>query len=254
MLIPSPLRRLTRDTRGFTLMETLVAMITGVVVTGALFAILEVSMNQSTRLSDVAQATQLGRTAMTRIVDELHSTCLSSGFTPVQEKSNANELIFMSAYSEKAEIPSGRRDKVVWNEATGTLTDNIYLEQRRQLADVHVPGDADERYASANTNSQAEVESGGKSVKLPIFRYYKYSTKSSTTPTAPSSTLNEKEPLEGTLTSAGAAEAASVVVSFKAAPNDNKATLGRGVSLSSQVTFAFEAPRSENPIEAAPCE
>lgn len=253
MLTLSPFRRLARDTRGFTLMETLVAMITGVVVTGALFAILEVSMNQSTRLSDVAQATQLGRTAMTRIVDELHSTCLSSGFTPVQEKSNANELIFTSAYSEKAEIPSERRDKVVWNEATGTLTDNIYLSNGGSWPTFTFPATPTSVRIGEHI-AQAEVESGGKSVKLPIFRYYKYSTKSSTTPTAASSTLNEKEPLEGTLSNTGAAEVASVVVSFKAAPNDNKATLGRGVSLSSQVTFAFEAPRSENPIEAAPCE
>jgi hypothetical protein len=212
-----------------------------------------VSMNQSTRLSDVAQATQLGRTAMTRIVDELHSTCLSSGFTPVQEKSNANELIFTNAYSENAEIPSERRDKIVWNEATGTLTDNIYLSSG-SWPTFTFPGTPTSSVRIGEHVSQGELENGGKAEKLPIFQYYKFSTKSSTTPTAPSSTLNEKEPLKGTLNSTGAAEVASVVVSFKAAPNDGKATMGRGVSLSSQVTFAFEAPSSEAPIEAAPCE
>lgn len=252
MLMPSLLRRIARDTRGFSLIETLVAMITGVIVTGALFAILEVSMTQSARLTDVAQATQLGRTAMTRIVDELHSTCISSGFTPVQENSNENELIFRQGYSEKAEIPSVRQDKIVWNKATGTLTDNIYMSNGGSWPTFTFPASPTSSVRIGEHISQNEVEGGGK--MEPIFQYYKYSTKSSTIPTAPSSTLNEKAPLAGTLKSAEAAEVASVVVSFKAAPNDNKATLGRGVGLSSQVTFAFSAPSSEAPIEAAPCE
>jgi hypothetical protein len=254
MLTNSPIRHLARDTRGFTLMETLVAMITGVAVTGALFAILEVSMNQSTRLSDVAQATQQGRTAMTHIVDELHSTCLSSAFTPVQEKSNATELIFTNAYSESSEITSERQDKIVWSKATGTLTDNTYVSNGGSWPTFTFPAEPTSSTRIGEHISEAEVESGGKVETLPIFRYYAYSTKSSTTPTAPSTTLNESSPLTVPLSKTEAPKAASVVVSFKAAPNDAKATLGRGVNLTSQVTFAFSAPSSEAPIEAAPCE
>src|ERR1017187_9006812 len=102
---PSTAGRLTaaaRDARGFTLIETLVAMITGIVVTGALFAILEVSMHQTARAGDVVQASQSGRNAMTRIVDELRSACMSSEFTPVQAKSTPSQLVFRNTYSEKA--------------------------------------------------------------------------------------------------------------------------------------------------------
>ena len=64
-------------------------MVTGIIVTGALFAILEVSTRQSSRLSNVAQATQVSRNAMTKIVDQLRSACLSTNFTPVIEKKHA---------------------------------------------------------------------------------------------------------------------------------------------------------------------
>jgi Tfp pilus assembly protein PilW len=247
MLISSAVNRLARDTRGFTLMETLVAMITGVLVTGALFAILEVSMNQTTRLSDVAQATQLGRATMTRMVDQLHTACISSGFTPVQEKSSGSELIFESGFSEKAEIPSGRLDKVVWSKTTGKLTDNIYTSTGGSWPSFTFP--------SSPTSSVTIGEHIAQSSEAtPIFTYYAYSTKSSTTPTAPSSTLEEKTPLTVPLSKTEAAKVASVLIGFKAAPNDNKAEMGRGVDLSSQVIFAFSAPSSEAPIEAAPCE
>ncbi len=57
-------------------------MVTGIIVTGALFAVLEVSMRQTARITDIAQANQLGRTTMTHMVDELHSACIAAEQEP----------------------------------------------------------------------------------------------------------------------------------------------------------------------------
>ena len=102
------------------------AILTGIVVTAALFAILEVSLHQSARAADVVQASQLGRATMTHMVDELRSSCLSTEFAPIQEKSSNTELYFRNSYSEKAIPTSASEHKIVWNEATGALTDYTY--------------------------------------------------------------------------------------------------------------------------------
>ena len=97
MLSGRSLPRRARDEHGFMLIEILVGLLSAVVVTGALFVILEVALHQTARIADVAQATQLGRTAMTNIVDKLHSVCLAPQFTPVE-----------SGSTEKSWCSSGR--------------------------------------------------------------------------------------------------------------------------------------------------
>ena len=93
------------DEHGFTLIELLVAMVAGMAVIGALFGILEVSLHQTANLTDRVQSNQNGRIAMTRIIDALHSTCLSPEFKPIQESSSENDLSFVNAYSNEANIP-----------------------------------------------------------------------------------------------------------------------------------------------------
>ncbi len=96
--IPLPAR--LGDERGYSLVEVLVAMVAGIIVTGALFGILEVSLKQNSRITDRVQAQQLGDNAMTRIIDPLRSGCFSREATPVLLGSTGTLLIFTTSFSE----------------------------------------------------------------------------------------------------------------------------------------------------------
>ncbi len=156
MLSPLTRRLHPRDEHGFTLIEVLVAMVTGVIVTGALFAILEVSVRQSSHLSNVAAATQASRTTMTKLVDQMHSACLYEGFFPIKAKSTPQKLLLVNGYDEAsgkeeppAELSSGsiHKDEIVYSEALHTLKDVHYT------AESNVPVNGEYKWLASPTTT-----------------------------------------------------------------------------------------------------
>jgi Tfp pilus assembly protein PilW len=250
--LEAPARRLIFGERGLTLMETLVAMVTGMVVSFALFAILDVSLHQSARLQDKVQADQLGRTAMNRVIDELHSTCISANFHPILAESGENELLFIDAFSKEAIITKAQKHKIVWNKATGALTDYTYNSTSGEWPEIEYSKTASPSSGVRLASNIAQSESGGK--KVPIFQYFSYANTSNESALTPLSTLNTTPLSVPFKTEAEAGLAASVLISFNAAPSDDNTALGRSVDFSSQVTFAFSAPPAETPIEDSPCQ
>jgi Tfp pilus assembly protein PilW len=242
-----------RDEHGFSLIEMLVAMLSATIVAGALFAILNFSTSESATLSDKVQADQLGRVAMTRIDEELHSACIAPRFVPIQKESNESNLRFITAYSEKAVIPQAELHEIVWSKATGTLIDYSAKNSGGEWPAFTFSEPRTELNRKANLLATHVTESG-----VPIFQYFKYATETTESEKTAVSTL-ESEPLAGTKTTAGlsvaeAGQAASVLVSFNAAAADGKVTRNRSTNLSSQVTFAFAVPNAETPISDAPCQ
>jgi type II secretory pathway pseudopilin PulG len=246
------------DEHGFTLIELLVAMATGLVVAMALFAILSVSTRQETRVTDITQANQLGRNAMTKVVDELHSACLAPGFTPILSGSSSTELAFINAYSEEAVISSAYVHRIKWNEKAETLTDYIYPSNGGNWPKFTFQEAATPPGGVLIANNVKQTKSGEK--VIPIFQYYSYAPESTGSSTTGLSTLHT-EPLVSPLTEKTAPTAASVLVSFNAAPGGKKteqisaqeATL-RSVDFSSQVTLSFSVPKSETPTIDSPCQ
>ncbi len=261
-----------RSEHGFTLIELLVSMVAAIVVTGAAFAVLQISLKQTSLISDKVQANQLGRTAMTRIIDELHSACIAPDFTPIQEKSTGSELIFKNAYSSEAVILNAKESEpkatgtgvfehdIVWNSTAKTLTDYVYKSESGEGAEAKFPS-----LDYSSTTHEAEHASPKKGILLarnvtqtegqPIFTYYKYNTSSSSSSTQGVSTLTPVATVATTpLPAAEAEETASVLVRFREAPFNGKTERDRYIDLSNQVTLAFSAPNAETPINASPCE
>jgi Tfp pilus assembly protein PilW len=251
-----------RDPRGFTLMEALVAMIAGVVVLGALVVILEVTINQTSRIDETAQANQTGRTTMTKILDELQSGCLGREFAPVQGPSTENDLRFDSAYSKEANIKASEaaEHEIVWSKAGETLTEYKYAGTSGENTSIAF---STTKESSTGTRIGEKITSGHSGGKvIPIFRYYKYRTTPISTSETPENALELIEPASETTTlgSAAAKEVAAVVVTFKAGvvhqellANETKARESVPTELSDQTTFAFAAPTSETTITDGPC-
>lgn len=257
LTLSSRLRSGASDQRGFTLVETLVAMVTGVVVVGALFAILDFSVKQTARLSEVSQVAQTSGTAMTRIVDELHSACLSPGYAPVKSGSTSSKLVLVNAYfpetNEKgeAEYKFVRKDELEYT-AAGKLTDTLSRPTGEEKE-----GEFPWKVSGTTTLAEGISPFAGISTE-PVFKYYKYGKKTSSgSSTTGASTL---EKLEATPSAKEAPEIAAVVVSFRTSPTRKEAALSKSfeagvpVDLRTQTIFALGAPNSEATISAGPCE
>ncbi len=249
------------DEQGFTLIETLVSIISAVVVVGALYAILVVALDQTTRVTDYVQATQVGRTTMTKLVDELHSACISSGFVPIKEgaeKTGREEakLVFVNAYTKEAEIATAYKHEIVWEKNTGKLIDRIYTSSGGSWPNFTFPTTKTEVLIGENIS-----ESTNSSTKEaePVFQYYRYAKKSTglTSEGALSTLELLKMETKGTgkvLSAKEAEEAAAVEINFKQAPASKYSTESPNVDLKNLVTLSFSVPNAETPIEAKPCE
>ncbi len=257
MLSGRSLPRRARDEHGFMLIEILVGLLSAVVVTGALFVILEVALHQTARIADVAQATQLGRTAMTNIVNKLHSVCLAPQFTPVESGSTENKLVFVGAYGNEAELGSAHKEKIEWtgNSSTpGNLIDYYYPSTGGSWPNFTFAATPTPAAGTRIAEKISQTESEAKA-KVPIFQYYKYASKpSSAAENNPLGALEKVVPPAEGLSTASAETVASVLVSFRAAPPSGLETLHRTADLSNQVTFAFSAPDPEETLKDAPCQ
>ena len=123
MLIDGSTRSALRRQDGFTLIELLVVMLTSAIIMLALFAILDFTLVQTSRTFTRVDATQRSRTQLEALENELHSACVSSGSTPLQPGSSGSALNFISYFGDAAS-PTPLWHSVVFS--GGTLTDSQY--------------------------------------------------------------------------------------------------------------------------------
>lgn len=84
-----------RDETGTTLVELMVALMVGMVIFTALTTMVITTMHGSARVAARVEATQRARIAMTRVMEQLHSSCVAPEIAPVRVGSTGNSLEFV---------------------------------------------------------------------------------------------------------------------------------------------------------------
>ena len=253
---------------GTTLIELLVAMVTGTVVLFALLAILEFSTNQDARISDRVQANRIGRVAMAKVIDELHSACTGFGETAIQGPSEtptsplaaptgATDLWFISDYSNENAGAAFDNEPILHDIHWAATAAQSPIGQAFTITDyrfTHIGGSPEkwefQPLTAANEKADAHVlATNVRAPTLPstatLFHYYKFESKTS-------SKLLELGSSEIAAAATGA-EIAKVSVNFTQAPEGTDTKPSSAVSLSDSVLLRFNPSETGTEAQNVPC-
>ncbi|MHB8241924.1 MAG: PilW family protein [Solirubrobacteraceae bacterium] len=226
-----------RNEHGFTLVEMLVAMLTGLVVVGAAFAILEVSLHQSTRIADRVSADQRGRLALEKILLELHSACVATGAAPIQENSEGTKLRFLSESGSSEPFFTKGVEHEIYLSGT-TLKDAVYQSN----GGVEANGGWKFPAMGSPTSTSTLLTNVYAPTTGTMFEYFSYTASALTT--ALTTFPLKKE---------AANSAAKINVNLTVAPESGDTRLSRPVSLSGTAVLRL-TPATETSAPNLPCE
>jgi prepilin-type N-terminal cleavage/methylation domain-containing protein len=172
---------MTRDERGFTLVELLVSMTLGLVVLGAVMNLVSTSQRSAKRVADRVDASQRGRLALNQLQQQIRAmACLPNGTRPIVSATDT-QLVFFANLDANAAVdvdgdgdptfdPSQRRLTV-----TGTATAPLAITEEAWAATPTAPLPVDMATATPRRRTLVDamrpLESG-----QPVFRYYGYAT------------------------------------------------------------------------------
>jgi Tfp pilus assembly protein PilV len=164
-----------RSEEGFTLVEVLVVMVSGIVVLGALFTILDVTLHQTTATYSKIDASQQARNAVEQIENELHSACYTTGVTPIQTGSSGNSVTFVSTYGStggnaNAALPVPAQHTITYNPVAKTLTDTTTQASSGSGNSWTFGGASTTKTLLGNASP---FPSSGSST-VPVFQYFAY--------------------------------------------------------------------------------
>jgi Tfp pilus assembly protein PilW len=267
-MIASPFAPSAED--GFTLIELLVAALCAVLVIGAAFGALEFALKQEGKATDRVEADATGRTALTSIINELHSSCTGFGTTAIQgpastpssplASTGALNLWFLSEYGNSTSgeaVPTGITEHDInWTSTgtsktgspLGTLTDYQFVSTGGTSPNWQFPElKTTKAKAVALATNVVPPEVSGAST---IFQYYKLEHTSS-------ESTNGRFVAIGSSEVAAAAEkkqVAKVTITFSQAPPDANTETGHTATLSDSVVLRFTSPEPNTEITNGPCE
>ena len=246
------------DEHGFTLVEMLVAMVAGIVVVGALVALLTISLDQETQITDRVQDDRAGRSAMNVMLEELHSSCTGFGSIAIQAPSTTPvsplaaigplNLWFLSAYgnssSGEASVKAVVEHDIAWSLTKTTKSG----ETLGTLYDYWFKGSGESPNWSFGTLSTANAT---KRITLAtnvipgttstIFHYSRYDTTAADT-----ETYGKLVEVPGSEVANYAAnrKVAEVTISYKQAPEDGDTRAGHVATFQGSAVLRLTPPEA----------
>jgi hypothetical protein len=225
------------DESGYTIIELLVGAMVSMVVLGAIMMMVQVATRNQDRVSERVYANQRGRPAMNRIIDQLHSACVSPGLAPVRPGSTETSLVI---YSKSGESVSPVPDQYTFSLSEGTLSESIATGGGTEPSNWTF-GSSSTPVALLTGVGTAKL--GSPSASVPLFRYYSYE-----------GGQVAATPLPTPLSVENAAKTVQVNVAFTVGPNAKPtADAGAAITLNDSATLRIE-PASEDSAEVnLPC-
>jgi Tfp pilus assembly protein PilW len=187
-----------RDQRGTTMVELLVSISATLIVMMAVVTLTTAVLHHQDRITRRVDATSRARPVMTRIVQELHSACVTSHIVPVRTGSSSTSITFLSQ-SGSAVGPTPDLHTISLNGTT--LNETV---TRATAGSIAPNWDFSSPPSTPRTLLTNVAAPGGV-----IFRYYDFNTGTGALNTTPLATP---------LTDTNAARTAYLTVSFTSSP------------------------------------
>lgn len=226
-----------RDERGFTIVELMIGTAVFLVVLGAILAMTQVATHGQDRVAQRVTANQRGRPVMTRIIDRLHSACVSPGLSPVQAGSDGDSMTLLS---KAGDAVSPVPNRYVVDFSDGALSETVYPGTGGDPPDWTFGSPSAARQLLDGVSAGAV---GDPPVGVPLFRYFAYDGGEV-----------EEAPLPTPLSEEDAARTVQVDVAFTTAPSAvPPSDPNAPITLADSATLRIE-PASEDSAEVnLPC-
>jgi prepilin-type N-terminal cleavage/methylation domain-containing protein len=255
--------RVLRDERGYSLVELLVAMALGLIVSGIALSLLNFTTADVSRISDRVQANQAGRVTLEKIMLELHSACVAPTVNTILSKSEGSKIRFISETSPVNEhgepvssLSTVRLHEIIYKAGSGktqgTLTENSWAS-----AGTNPNFSFNEKEAATKRTLLTgikETEISSTKEILPIFRYYRYYKEGDTKPA-----YGQLDPtsISSLKTETEAEEISKVTMSFTLAPEAKESTAfgnDRPIPLEDSAILRLEPSSQEASSSNLPCD
>jgi hypothetical protein len=223
------------DERGITIVEMLVGMLIGIAVLGGIVTLVTTTAKSSGRVSERVAVDEVARPQFQRLMNELHSTCVSPGVAPIRAGSTDDAITFLQQTGSDVTVTPVKR-VVSWDSATGNLVDTSYAATGGEAPDWTFSSTPEESYRLLT-----RVEKIG---STPIFRYYSYSNGQISA-----------DPLPVPLSAEDAAKAVQVDISMAVAPatSATSSEAGAPVELVDSALMRFSPSNEDTSQAGLPC-